>query len=369
MKAIAQESDLDSSLLTSFKLTSSQESPHQSVVVKKSLTELNENQEPLLKSNSKPGTSESGTAYKHLDSKLNQKSTSLTGGKGIDSDMQTPLDKNTKPPLKVQTRPWGDETNAEPEEIVKIVRQQTFSLKSVPDYKRYVKENTEWIAEHTQILKDLDTEHAQMLEGTHSQYRANDPDHNNKVIASIQDKKENTQAFIASAEAFKKDFQAKLDAYHAWRSVKDKLTPLEKLKVRFYDATEEIRIPMHSIRYNPIYLEKLRKWANSEAELTGLTEADLSMHLHSLQHNFPTINERLKKLNVLVKRMRTLDENSITPKMQASLQELEQKGAQQQEELAEMEKLFNAIVAKWEKIHNKKAPNAHFNPKKPKSRE
>ncbi|WP_233704249.1 hypothetical protein, partial [Helicobacter bizzozeronii] len=281
----------------------------------------------------------------------------------------SPISKNTKPPLKVQTRPWGNGVSAEPEEIVKIVRQQTFSLKSVPNYKKYVKQNTEWIAEHTQILKDLDTEHAQMLEGTHSQYRAGDPEHNNKVIASIQAKRKSTQEFIASSEFFKKDFQAKLDAYYAWRSVKDKLTSLEKLKVRFYDATEEIRIPMHSIRYNPIYLEKLRKWANSEAELAGLTEADLSMHLHSLQHNFPTINERLKKLNVLVKRMRALDENSITPKMQATLQELEQKGAQQQEELAEMEKLFNAVVAKWEKIHNKKAPNAHFNPKKPKSRE
>uniref|UniRef100_UPI0022791BC0 putative barnase/colicin E5 family endoribonuclease n=1 Tax=Helicobacter bizzozeronii TaxID=56877 RepID=UPI0022791BC0 len=86
------------------------------------------------------------------------------------------LSNSTKPPLKVQTRPWGDEVSAEPEEIVKIVRQQTFKLKSVPDYKRYVKENTEWIAEHTQILKDLDTEHAQMLEGTHSQYRAGDPE-------------------------------------------------------------------------------------------------------------------------------------------------------------------------------------------------
>ncbi|GMB92282.1 hypothetical protein NHP190009_14770 [Helicobacter ailurogastricus] len=105
MKAIAQESDLDNNLLTSLKLTSPQSSEVQSVVVKNSLTELNENQDHLLKSNSNPGTSESGNAYNLRESKLNQKSTSLTGGKGIDTDIQTPLADSTTTPLKIEANP------------------------------------------------------------------------------------------------------------------------------------------------------------------------------------------------------------------------------------------------------------------------
>ncbi|MFC3847848.1 hypothetical protein ACFOPX_04785, partial [Helicobacter baculiformis] len=104
MKALGQESDLDSSLFTSFKLTSPQESPHQSVVVKNSLSDLNATHEPSL--NSKAGSSsESGTAYNRLESKLNQKSTSLTGGKGIDTDIQTPLNESSTNPLKITPKP------------------------------------------------------------------------------------------------------------------------------------------------------------------------------------------------------------------------------------------------------------------------
>ncbi|WP_459177801.1 PBECR3 domain-containing polyvalent protein, partial [Helicobacter bizzozeronii] len=99
MKAIAQESDLDSSLLTSFKLTSPQASSVTSVLEKKSWVDLNATQEPSL--NSKAGSSsESENAYNLCESKLNQKSTSLSGGKGTDSDIQTPFTNSTKPPLK-----------------------------------------------------------------------------------------------------------------------------------------------------------------------------------------------------------------------------------------------------------------------------
>ncbi|GLH58073.1 PBECR3 domain-containing polyvalent protein [Helicobacter ailurogastricus] len=105
MKALGQESDLDISLLTSFKLTSPQASSAMSVLSKKSGTELNENQDHLLGSNSNPGTSDSGNAYSRLESKLNQNDTSLTGGKGIeDTDIQTPSSKDTTTPLKGKSR-------------------------------------------------------------------------------------------------------------------------------------------------------------------------------------------------------------------------------------------------------------------------
>ncbi|WP_053941335.1 hypothetical protein, partial [Helicobacter ailurogastricus] len=113
MKALGQESDLDISLLTSFKLTSPQASSAMSVLSKKSGTELNESQDHLLKSNSNPGTSESGNAYNRLESKLNQKSTSLTGGKGIDTDIQTPLNEDTTTPLKIEANPEFGENFAE----------------------------------------------------------------------------------------------------------------------------------------------------------------------------------------------------------------------------------------------------------------
>ncbi|MFC3847882.1 PBECR2 nuclease fold domain-containing protein, partial [Helicobacter baculiformis] len=105
MKAIGQESDLDSSLLTSFKLTSPQASSTMSVLAKKSGTDLKDTQEPLLKSNSNPGTSSLGSAYNRLESKLNQKSTSLTGGKGTDTGIQTPLNESSTSPLKITPNP------------------------------------------------------------------------------------------------------------------------------------------------------------------------------------------------------------------------------------------------------------------------
>ncbi|WP_233705673.1 putative barnase/colicin E5 family endoribonuclease [Helicobacter felis] len=98
MKAIGQESDLDSSLFASSRLISPQASSTMSVLAKKSGTDLKDTQEPLLKSNSNPGISSSGNAYNLRESKLNQKSTSLTGGKGI--DIQAPLDKNSTQGLK-----------------------------------------------------------------------------------------------------------------------------------------------------------------------------------------------------------------------------------------------------------------------------
>ncbi|WP_162982949.1 hypothetical protein [Helicobacter sp. L8] len=116
MKAIAQESDLDISLLTSFKLTSPQASSTRSVLAKKSGTDLKEVQEPLEKSNSNPGTSASGNAYNRLDSKLNQKSTSLSGGKGIDESIDKPLDsvvKDSTTPLKIEANPAFGENFAE----------------------------------------------------------------------------------------------------------------------------------------------------------------------------------------------------------------------------------------------------------------
>ncbi|WP_268877834.1 putative barnase/colicin E5 family endoribonuclease, partial [Helicobacter vulpis] len=99
IRELGQESDLDISFFTSSKLTSPQYSPVQSELVTKSAVDLNATQEPPL--NSKAGSSSaSGTAYNRLDSKLNQKSTSLTGGKGIETDIQTPLSQSSTPGLK-----------------------------------------------------------------------------------------------------------------------------------------------------------------------------------------------------------------------------------------------------------------------------
>ncbi|MFC3848421.1 hypothetical protein ACFOPX_07850, partial [Helicobacter baculiformis] len=106
MKSMAQESDLDSSLLTSFKLTSPQASSVTSVLEKKSWVDSNATQEPPL--NSKAGSSsESENAYNLRESKLNQKSTSLTGGKGIDTDIQTPLNESSTSPLKITPKASG----------------------------------------------------------------------------------------------------------------------------------------------------------------------------------------------------------------------------------------------------------------------
>nr|WP_240451798.1 hypothetical protein [Helicobacter sp. L8] len=116
IKELGQESDLDISLFASSRLTSPQYSPVQSELVTKSAVDLNATQEPPL--NSKAGSSsESENAYNLRDSKLNQKSTSLSGGKGKDtSAINEPLDsviKDSTTALKIEANPAFGENFAE----------------------------------------------------------------------------------------------------------------------------------------------------------------------------------------------------------------------------------------------------------------
>ncbi len=273
---------------------------------------------------------------------------------------------STKPPLKVQARPWGNGVSAEPEEIVKIVR-QTFGPVAMQRLEFSIKHHREQIGEYKERLKRLSTEHEQMLKGTHP-YHTLDPEHNQAIIEAIKKRENTAKLAIESFQAKIQTAQNTLEAYRIWKEVKDNLTPLEELKINFYNTERLARENVTGASGNARLIERLQGEVSTQKYLAGLAEENLNIWSH-ISHNFPTINDRLKKLNVLVKKMRALDENSITPKMQATLQELEQKGTQQQKDLAEMEKLFNAVVATWEKIHNKKAPNAHFNPHKPKSRD
>ncbi|WP_267891172.1 PBECR3 domain-containing polyvalent protein, partial [Helicobacter felis] len=179
MKNLAQESDLDSNLFTSLKLTSPQESPHQSVVVKNSLSDLNATQEPPL--NSKAGSSSaSGNAYNRLDSKLNQKSTSLTGGKGI--GIQAPLAQDSIQGLKDKpllltyknTQELVTHAKAEglsPARIGQLVQERKQAITGLLPFKREANINSvifkEDIKNNAQILlegKQAYLSHAQLLQ-------------------------------------------------------------------------------------------------------------------------------------------------------------------------------------------------------------
>ncbi|CRF42840.1 hypothetical protein [Helicobacter ailurogastricus] len=156
MKALAQDSDLDISLLTSFKLTSPQSSEVQSVPVKNSLSDLNGTQEPSL--NSKTGSSsESGNAYNRLESKLNQKSTSLTGGKGIDTDIQTPLNDSTTTPLKTEalnTKKTPKLDQFEKERLQKLLERLKKNSGDFGNVAHYLQE---WVAGRGYQKETLDT--------------------------------------------------------------------------------------------------------------------------------------------------------------------------------------------------------------------
>ncbi|WP_267891112.1 PBECR3 domain-containing polyvalent protein, partial [Helicobacter felis] len=180
MKAIGQESDLDSSLFTSSRLISPQASSTMSVLAKKSGTDLKDTQEPLLKSNSNPGISSSGNAYNLRESKLNQKSTSLTGGKGI--DIQTPLDKNSTQGLKDKpllltyknTQELVTHAKAEglsPARIGQLVQERKQAIAGLLPFKREVDIKSvifkEDIKNNAQILlegKQAYLSHAQLLQ-------------------------------------------------------------------------------------------------------------------------------------------------------------------------------------------------------------
>ncbi|WP_233704985.1 putative barnase/colicin E5 family endoribonuclease [Helicobacter felis] len=210
MKNLAQESDLDSNLFTSLKLTSPQESPHQSVVVKNSLSDLNATQEPPL--NSKAGSSSaSGNAYNRLDSKLNQKSTSLTGGKGI--DIQAPLDKNSTQGLKDKpllltyknTQELVTHAKAEglsPARIGQLVQERKQAITGLLPFKREADINSvifkEDIKNNAQIVlegRQAYLSHAQLLQalGKAKELRSTSPSahtlvqHKQSRLAQLQD--------------------------------------------------------------------------------------------------------------------------------------------------------------------------------------
>ncbi|WP_199764542.1 putative barnase/colicin E5 family endoribonuclease [Helicobacter bizzozeronii] len=214
MKAIGQESDLDSSLFTSSKLISPQAPSTMSVLAKKSGTDLKDTQEPLLKSNSNPGTSESGTAYNRLDSKLNQKSTSLTGGKGIDSDIQAPLAQDSTQGLKDKpllltyknTQELVTHAKAEglsPARIGQLVQERKQAIAGLLPYKREVDINRvifkEDIKNSTQIVlegRQAYLSHAQLLQALNKakELKNNSPSiyelvqHHQSRLAQLQDR-------------------------------------------------------------------------------------------------------------------------------------------------------------------------------------
>ncbi|WP_285693376.1 hypothetical protein, partial [Helicobacter ailurogastricus] len=104
-RALGQDSDLDINLFTSFEVISTESGSAASLNLLKSEKDLNLTHILRLKSNSKtPSSPGADMAYSRPDSVLNQKDEIATGGKGIDSDIQTPSSKDTTPPLKGKSR-------------------------------------------------------------------------------------------------------------------------------------------------------------------------------------------------------------------------------------------------------------------------
>ncbi|WP_158651979.1 PBECR3 domain-containing polyvalent protein, partial [Helicobacter bizzozeronii] len=96
-KVLGQDSDLDIKLLTSFEVISTESTSAMSLNLKNAPTDSNLTHILRLKSNSKePPPSKDANAYKRPDSELNQND-NLSSGSG---NIITPLEKNTKPPLK-----------------------------------------------------------------------------------------------------------------------------------------------------------------------------------------------------------------------------------------------------------------------------
>ncbi|WP_267891205.1 PBECR3 domain-containing polyvalent protein, partial [Helicobacter bizzozeronii] len=213
VKELGQESDLDISLFASSKLTSPQYSPVQSELVTKSAVDLNATHEPPL--NSKAGSSSvSGNAYNRLDSKLNQKSTSLTGGKGIDESMQTPLAQNNTQGLKDKpllltyknTQELVMHAKAEglsPARIGQLVQERKQAIAGLLPYKREVDINRvifkEDIKNSTQIVlegRQAYLSHAQLLQALNKakELKNNSPSiyelvqHHQSRLAQLQDR-------------------------------------------------------------------------------------------------------------------------------------------------------------------------------------
>ncbi|WP_247598271.1 PBECR2 nuclease fold domain-containing protein, partial [Helicobacter bizzozeronii] len=213
VKELGQESDLDISLFASSRLTSPQYSPVQSELVTKSAVDLNATHEPPL--NSKAGSSSvSGNAYNRLDSKLNQKSTSLTGGKGIDSDIQAPLAQDSTQGLKDRpllltyknTQELVMHAKAEglsPARIGQLVQERKQAIAGLLPYKREVDINRvifkEDIKNSTQILlegRQAYLSHAQLLQALNKakELKNNSPSiyelarHHQSRLAQLQDR-------------------------------------------------------------------------------------------------------------------------------------------------------------------------------------
>ncbi|BDQ26876.1 hypothetical protein ASB1_05520 [Helicobacter heilmannii] len=149
-RALGQESDLDIKLFTSFDVISTESTSA------KSLKRLNADEEEnlthilRLKSNSKATSSDADMAYKRPDSELNQKEEIATGGKGIDSDIQTPLkNDSTTPPLK-STGKSRLQAALEEQQAKLEAKEAEIKAKALQD-----KENADkWRAKLAQITKE-----------------------------------------------------------------------------------------------------------------------------------------------------------------------------------------------------------------------
>ncbi|WP_247598236.1 PBECR2 nuclease fold domain-containing protein, partial [Helicobacter bizzozeronii] len=177
---------------------------------------------------------------------------------------------STKPPLKVQARPWGNGVSAEPEEIVKIVR-QTFGPVAMQRLEFSIKHHKGQIGEYKEELKRLRTEHAQMLEGTHP-YHTLDPEHNQAIIEAIKKRENTAKLVIESFQAKIQTAQNTLEAYRIWKEVKDNLTPLEELKINFYNTERLARENVAGASGNARLIERLQGEVSTQKYLAGLSE-------------------------------------------------------------------------------------------------
>ncbi|CCB79034.1 hypothetical protein HBZC1_00480 [Helicobacter bizzozeronii CIII-1] len=203
-----------------------------------------------------------GTAIKPSDLQIN---TPPSHGSALN-----PISKNTKPPLKVQARPWGNGVSAEPEEIVKIVR-QTFGPVAMQRLEFSIKHHKGQIGEYKEELKRLRTEHAQMLEGTHP-YHTLDPEHNQAIIEAIKKRENTAKLVIESFQAKIQTAQNTLEAYRIWKEVKDNLTPLEELKINFYNTERLARENVAGASGNARLIERLQGEVSTQKYLAGLSE-------------------------------------------------------------------------------------------------
>ncbi|WP_285759709.1 hypothetical protein, partial [Helicobacter heilmannii] len=311
--------------------------------------------------------------------KFDQDAAKLGHGSDLaQKDATNPTTQEVKSQENTLARVWGDSVSAEPEEIATAVK-RTYTQNEMRKLEWEIGLKTQWIKDaknnikvlekHLKLAKEGKEYFTQEVEDT---FRANQhlrsTDYSPQYFKAL---KEDRELFIKQATQELEENLKRLERYqnnlisdqedlvyqkgriHA----KQTLTPLEELKIKFYNEEKLTEKGLWCAESRNKDLMKRHEGLKGELKDSVLLKfKDGINHSVLYEDNFPTLRERFKSLEGIVRKLEKINPKSITPKMRAKLEQIEAAIPVQEEQLREFAKYHELFVKRWEKLHGRKIP-------------